>query len=123
MELQAKLIYYSPEALNVIETAGCVCYDSEPGRPVERVKRYIKSGHLSVTEHSRYIFELFDVPDKYFVTMYQITAGFAVTYRENSAILSLNLRSVIDLIKNEHPLKDVIVPEINKIHPELELTW
>jgi thymidylate synthase (FAD) len=47
-----QLLSITPEAESLIERAGCTCYGSTPGRPTQRIARWIEMGHESVLEHA-----------------------------------------------------------------------
>ena len=53
-----ELIYITPNAAQKIENIACVCYDSEPTEDCKIFKGCMKSGHLSVAEHSDITFKV-----------------------------------------------------------------
>lgn len=55
---KVELIYITPNAAQKIENIACVCYDSEPTEDYRIFKGCMKSGHLSVAEHSDITFKI-----------------------------------------------------------------
>lgn len=55
---KVELVYITPNAAQKIESIACVCYDSEPTDDCKIFKGCMKSGHLSVAEHSDITFKV-----------------------------------------------------------------
>ena len=55
---KVELVYITPNAAQKIESIACVCYDSEPTEDCKIFKGCMKSGHLSVAEHSDITFKV-----------------------------------------------------------------
>ena len=55
---KVELVYITPNAAQKIENIACVCYDSEPTEDCEIFKGCMKSGHMSVAEHSDITFKV-----------------------------------------------------------------
>lgn len=53
-----ELVYIAPNAAQKIENIACVCYDSEPTEDCKIFKGCMKSGHMSVAEHSDITFKV-----------------------------------------------------------------
>ena len=53
-----ELVYITPNAAQKIENIACVCYDSEPTEDCKIFKGCMKSGHMSVAEHSDITFKV-----------------------------------------------------------------
>lgn len=53
-----ELVYITPNAAQKIENIACVCYDSEPTDDCKIFKGCMKSGHMSVAEHSDITFKV-----------------------------------------------------------------
>lgn len=55
---KVELVYITPNAAQKIESIACVCYDSEPTEDCKIFKGCMRSGHLSVAEHSDLTFKV-----------------------------------------------------------------
>lgn len=55
---KVELVYITPNAAQKIENIACVCYDSEPTEDCKIFKGCMKSGHMSVAEHSDITFKV-----------------------------------------------------------------
>ena len=55
---KVELVYITPNAAQKIESIACVCYDSEPTEDCKIFKGCMKSGHMSVAEHSDITFKV-----------------------------------------------------------------
>lgn len=55
---KVELVYITPNPDQKIENIACVCYDSEPTEDFRIFKGCMKSGHLSVAEHSDITFKI-----------------------------------------------------------------
>lgn len=55
---KVELVYITPNAAQKIENIACVCYDSEPTEDCKIFKSCMKSGHMSVAEHSDITFKV-----------------------------------------------------------------
>lgn len=55
---KVELVYITPNAAQKIENIACVCYDSEPTENCKIFKGCMKSGHMSVAEHSDITFKV-----------------------------------------------------------------
>ena len=55
---KVELVYITPNAAQKIESIACVCYDSEPTDDCKIFKSCMKSGHMSVAEHSDITFKI-----------------------------------------------------------------
>lgn len=55
---KVELVYITPNAAQKIEEIACVCYDSEPTEDCRIFKGCMKSGHMSVAEHSDITFKI-----------------------------------------------------------------
>ena len=55
---KVELVYITPDAAQKIESIACVCYDSEPTEDCKIFKGCMKSGHMSVAEHSDLTFKV-----------------------------------------------------------------
>lgn len=53
-----ELVYITPNAAQKIENIACVCYNSEPTDDCKIFKGCMKSGHMSVAEHSDITFKV-----------------------------------------------------------------
>lgn len=53
-----ELVGYNPNALDLIEQAASVCYDSEPTDGHYIMKDCISNGHTSVTEYANFVFKV-----------------------------------------------------------------
>ena len=57
--MKIELLYITPDADNLIESAGRTCYQSQKrGDPADFVRKIIKAGHLSVIEHASATFRV-----------------------------------------------------------------
>lgn len=56
--LEVKLISYNEFGVDTVEEAASMCYDSKPTKSHAITKSCIKNGHLSVTEHTTFTFEI-----------------------------------------------------------------
>ena len=56
--MEVKLIGFTPNPVGNIEQAASMCYDSTPDPNGRIMAQCIKSGHLSVTEHSTFTWEI-----------------------------------------------------------------
>lgn len=56
--MKVKLVSFTPDPIGNIENAASMCYDSTPDPNGRIMAQCIKSGHLSVTEHSSFTWEL-----------------------------------------------------------------
>lgn len=55
---KVELVYITPNAAQKIESIACVCYDSEPTEDCKIFKGCMKSGHMSIAEHSDITFKV-----------------------------------------------------------------
>ena len=55
---KVELVYITPNAAQKIEKIACVCYDSKPTDDCAIFKNCMKSGHMSVAEHSDVTFKI-----------------------------------------------------------------
>ena len=55
---KVEFVYITPNAAQKIENIACVCYDSEPTEDCKIFKGCMKSGHMSVAEHSDITFKV-----------------------------------------------------------------
>lgn len=55
---KVELVYITSNAAQKIENIACVCYDSEPTEDCKIFKGCMKSGHMSVAEHSDITFKV-----------------------------------------------------------------
>jgi len=89
----------TPDGL--IEFAGRVCYRSAPrGDAGDFVMKRVREGHESIIEHLRFIFRITGVPDSELLDAYQVAQGIALTTVGDSRVLSLNARTLRDMVRN-----------------------
>ena len=102
-EPQVELLTTTDFNEKLIEQAGCLCYNSTPGKPEERIPKWIKSGHLSVIEHGRACLEFDD--DTLQEHGYEVfNRHLYVTYRDTgdgylNRIVSGNYRAWLELLQ------------------------
>ncbi len=71
---------YTPDALDIIEQAASICYDSNPTSKYYITKDCIANGHTSVTEYANFVFEIRGVSRALLaqITRHRIGASFTV---------------------------------------------
>lgn len=113
----------TPEEL--LEHAGRVCYRSQPkGEPGKFLQARIREGHESLIEHLRFIFRITDVPDSELLAAYQVAHGIGLTKGHESIIMSLNARTLRDMVRRSgtrlaYALLEVVADEHPAIFQDL----
>lgn len=76
-----KLVSYNPGALDIIEQAAAVCYDSEPTSKYYIMNDCISNGHTSVTEYATFVFEIRGVSRAFLAQLTRHRIGCSFTVR------------------------------------------
>ena len=86
----------------LIEYAGRVCYRSTDrmGTAPGFISARVREGHEDIIEHLQMVFEAWEVPDAEVLRAYQVAHGLRFTRRPESVLLSMNARTLRDIIKN-----------------------
>ncbi|ADU96405.1 FAD-dependent thymidylate synthase [Thermovibrio ammonificans] len=121
-----ELLSQTENLLKVVATAARVCYSGLPleellsryGEEEDRelVKRVVSMGHLSVVEHGVLTFK---VGKEFKEELFELLCDkpfFKVSEREDSFILSVNLRTLLELREEKPHLK--LVRELSKFIPD-----
>ncbi|WP_457680045.1 FAD-dependent thymidylate synthase [Thermovibrio sp.] len=121
-----KLISQTENLTKVIATAARVCYSGLPLKELlsrysreedeELIKRVVGMGHLSVVEHGVLTFK---VSRELKEELFKITVDkpfLKITDKEDGFIVSINLRTAIELLNEKPNLR--FVKEVSKFIPE-----
>ncbi|MFZ1506192.1 MAG: hypothetical protein WAV74_05345 [Anaerolineae bacterium] len=86
----------------LIEYAGRVCYRStdKMGTAPGFISARVREGHEDIIEHLQMVFEAWEAPDAEILRAYQVAHGLRFTRRPQSVILSMNARTLRDIIKH-----------------------
>jgi len=85
----------------LLEFAGRICYRStQRGDAGDFVMKRVREGHESIIEHLRFIFRITGVPDSELLDAYRVAQGIALTIMGESKVLSLNARTLRDMVRD-----------------------
>lgn len=86
----------------LIEYAGRVCYRStdKMGTAPSFISARVREGHEDIIEHLQMVFEAWDAPETDILQAFQAAHGLRFTRRSESVLLSMNARTLRDIIKN-----------------------
>lgn len=97
------LVAQGPQAFAsaLIEYAGRVCYRStdKMGTAPNFISARVREGHEDIIEHLQMVFEAWEAPDEQILQAYQVSHGLRFTRRPASVLLSMNARTLRDIIK------------------------
>lgn len=112
-----KLISYNSGALDVIEQAAAVCYDSKPTSKYYIMNDCISNGHTSVTEYATFVFEIRGVSRALLAQLTRHRIGCSFTVRSQRYCNEDQFNYVIPLtIKNKECAKVEYIKLMNTIN-------
>jgi len=98
------LVAQGPQSFGsaLIEYAGRVCYRStdKMGTAPSFISARVREGHEDIIEHLQMVFEAWDAPEADILQAFQAAHGLRFTRRSASVLLSMNARTLRDIIKN-----------------------
>jgi len=121
-----ELISKTEDFIRVIATGARVCYSGLPLKELlsryteeddkKLIRKVVKMGHLSVVEHGVFTFKVSKELKEELFKILMDKPYLKISERENSFIVSLNLRTVIELAEEKPDFK--LVKEIRKFIPD-----